>query len=441
MRIKTLTATLTALVLACSLQAKGIGDVLQFKINSNDGFYRLGETVQVKTIVSEVPDIEYDIKLIGNGVEIKPLVKIRTYLQIGTSVIFENNSLPAGSYYVEVANPDDGKDIKRIGFVVDPWSLQPGYEEPADLMKWWKNEIKTMRKMKVKAEEKELDVPAKFKNKVAAWDVTINCVGPKPARLILAEPVNAAPGSLPIIVVLHSAMSDWHVASSLSDACAYAKFTPDGAICIDVNALGVENCQEKDYYAALFKNGGEYFRYSSRVPETKDDYFFKWMFLRDLRALDYACKNPLWDRSHIILIGGSQGGAQGAWLAGVDKRVTAAVLQVPAMWDLGGFNQTGRRATWPRYSVKKADYPQIDDICPYFDGAFMLRHTDADFWVEVGLYDTTCPASNVIAGFNQIPGYKEIHPVQRAHGTRPKDMDQYPINKSRNDFIRKQMKK
>ena len=112
MRIKTLTATLTALVLACSLQAKGIGDVLQFKINSNDGFYRPGETVQVKTIVSEVPDIEYDIKLIGNGVEIKPLVKIRTYLQIGTSVIFENNSLPAGSYYVEVANPDDGKDIK-----------------------------------------------------------------------------------------------------------------------------------------------------------------------------------------------------------------------------------------------------------------------------------------------------------------------------------------
>ena len=147
MRIKTLITSLAALTVAFALNAKGIGDVLEFRINSNDGFYRLGETVQIKTVVSEVPDREYEIKLVGNGIEYKPLVSSRTYLQIGTSVIFENNSLPAGSYYVEVANPDDGRDIKRIGFVVDPWSLQPGYEEPADLMKWWKNEIKTMRKM------------------------------------------------------------------------------------------------------------------------------------------------------------------------------------------------------------------------------------------------------------------------------------------------------
>ena len=114
----------------------------------------------------------------------------------------------------------------------------------------------------------------------------------------------------------------------------------------------------------------------------------------------------MWDGERVLIYGESQGGAQAAALAGIDKRVTMAVLNVPAMTDLGCV-VAGHSAGWPRtYSQGAATEPTAalyQKLLPYYDAAQLLGLTKAKLVVEVGLIDRTCPPEGVCATFNNSP--------------------------------------
>jgi cephalosporin-C deacetylase-like acetyl esterase len=129
------------------------------------------------------------------------------------------------------------------------------------------------------------------------------------------------------------------------------------------------------------------------------------MYLRAVRAVDYATTLPLWDGKRIMSNGSSQGGAQAIAIAAIDKRVGAVCAYVPAITDLAGYLQD-HRCSWPGYGYKMKKGENLDsntNILPYYDGAVMIQHTDAKLWIEAGLIDTTCPPECVIAAFNIAP--------------------------------------
>ena len=300
-----------------------------------------------------------------------------------------------------------------IGLIVDPQKIKPGTKFPKDLKKYWGTQTQAL---------KALPLDVKFgKNESSEYpfvcfDTEINCTGPKPARGYFARPTKAAPKSLPIVLLVHAAgvKGSW-CKSDPKEALRYAKMGK-GAMCFDLNAHGMLDGQPDEYYNNL--EAGELKNYYISGLESRDDFYFRGMYLRLIRTLDFLTKLPEWDGKRILVIGESQGGGQALAAAGLDSRVSAVVATVPAMCDWGG-TLVGRKGGWPQPFEQHGDVKKMKSVLPYFDTAHLLKDSKATIVVEIGLVDNTCPSTSVYAAINQAKGQKIIYPVTYREHTWP----------------------
>jgi len=397
-------AAVAAIVCCSGLSAQNLQDDIILRTNRQEAVFAKGETVRVYADVTKVPLKTVEINIYKNGIRDSSYVKGPIVLKEGENILLEEAY--DETVWVTVSLNAKDSDELSAGFVVAPEGFTPGFGEPKDLLKFWRNEIRKMRKLDMEATLMSIDLEKD--SDIEAFNVELNCVGPRPVRGIMAFPKNAKKGTLPIVVFLHAAGTNPGTQSKLGTVLGYAK---EGALVIDINAHGFLNGQPDSYYHDFYENQAK--GYSSRVPHSREDYYFKWMFLRAQRALDYLTENPLWDGKHVIVTGTSQGGGQSAFLAGIDKRVTAMAVDVPAMLDQGAYLQ-GKLAAWPKVASRYPD-SRAGEICPYFDPALLLKYSKAEVWCDIGLFDMTCPPSSVFAAMNQVKGKKTIHAIQRGH--------------------------
>ena len=385
-----------------------VRDNVIMRLNKEDGIYAKGDTVRVWADVTGSPKPGLMLKTM-RWCQWDAESQKEVVLHEGENLLVERVFDESVQYVFEVTDGVKSKDFTVegnafAGLVVAPEEFQAGFDAPADFRKFWKKEIKAMRRQKMDVSVSKDTVAGGLRT----YHVDISCIGPAPVRAYVSYPADARRKSLPIIIYYHAAGRPG-APSSASTAKHYARIVEGGAIGIDINAHGMLDDQPQHYYDTL--SAGLLKGYSSRVP-VMEDYYFKWMMLRAVRIVDYAVKNPLWDGKHIIVSGGSQGGYQSAWMAGVDPRITTAILSVPAGMDQGATLE-GRPATWPKTMDR---YPEeSSSVLPYYDPAAFLRNTRADIWCEIGLYDFTCPAANLFAVMNTVTSPKTIVTFQRPH--------------------------
>lgn len=371
------------------------------RLEHQDGVYKKGETVRVLADIKAGADASLLLRVTTNGLswEEKSLS-----LQEGSSVVFEQkydnpvwvrlNLGPAGNRNVAA----------QTGVIVAPEEMMPGFQEPEDFMSWWQGQIAAMRAVPANAVLEQVESSVEG---IRTWKLEIPMHEGNPVRGYLAIPEGSSPGSLPIFFYAHPAGSatSIHTHATARRAAGFAK---KGAIGLDINAHGILDDAPAEYYAQ--KDTSELLLYQERPVRDRDSYYFRLMFLRLVRALDYLCTLPEWDGKRVLIRGESQGGAQSFALAGLDSRVTAVVATVPAMTDLGG-SLKDRQCGWP-YQLK----PMVPlsshgrAVLPYFDGALFLKHFKGELFVEAGLIDVTCPPCAVVAGFNNSPSeHKQIY--------------------------------
>ena len=368
-----------------------------------EGVYAKGDTVKVFAEVEQATPAL--VKVYQNG-QFKGVSE--TVLPPGKSEVFHGTYDEAAALMIRLANPADQNDSTTVGAIVAPEEFRPGFEEPADFRKFWKKQLRKMRREKMDVQLTPVAVPGEDGEKYVCYDLEINCLSFRPVRGYLALPRDARPHSLPIAIFAHSAgvlTAPWTKAS-VNKAVSLAK-SGSGAIALDINAHGILNGQDDAYYEAL---QAELHDYSSRTVTDHESFYFRGMFLRLVRALDYLCSRREWDGKRVLITGGSQGGAQSAALAGLDPRVTMVVVDVPAMWDMGGILK-GRSSAW----VKPLERDGIDSpaakVMPYYDAANFMRHYKGNLVVNVGLIDMTCPPAGVWSVFNVCPANaKTMHP-------------------------------
>ena len=297
-----------------------------------------------------------------------------------------------------------------IGFVVAPEGFRAGYEEPADLMDYWNNQKALLRALPMQVKKTTLEVPEQYQGKFVCDDIEINCLGPAPVRAYMAKPVKAQKGSLPIVILCRAAGVSGAWCRCQVGECVGNAALGNGALSLDLNAHGMLNGQHDDYYRML--ENGLLHNYYDHNAADRETYYFRGMYLRLLRAIEFMTQQPEWDGKRILVIGESQGGGQAVAAAGLDSRVTAVVLNVPAMQDFGGA-RVGRRGGWPHpiESHKNLSADMLDATLPYFDGALLIRHSKAEIYCEIGLIDTTCPPSAVWSSLNGAPGPKTVNCV------------------------------
>lgn len=190
----------------------------------------------------------------------------------------------------------------------------------------------------------------------------------------------------------------------------------NGAICLYMGVYAHDLGRSKKYYNH-FKS-----EWSTANADPEKNFFYRAILGID-RAITWLASREDVDNRRIVYTGNSQGGGYGLVMAGLNKNITAANVNIPGLCDHLAFRE-GRTPGWPgvlrRHRRGKMDPEQIDAIAealPYFDAVNFARKIDVSILMSMGYLDTTCPPSGVRAAYNVIDAPKQILPVpDTGHG-------------------------
>ena len=346
------------------------------------------------------------------------------FVRIEASIVDKNGKGYRKSFHGDPNTPEGKKALnaferkdKRVffdgGAGVEPEKLQ-SVPEPEDFDAFWARRRARLAKVPLEAEKKELKNYSKNSN---VYAVSIKCAGPRPSTGYLTVPKK--PGKYPVKVSFHgyghSYPNKGHVVSPIVGGgdTIYFNFSPHG----------YELGREPEYYDEFFRSicsGGRTFGFDEKQNADPENSYFSGYTYRIMRALEWLKTLPEWDGKNLIVGGGSMGGMQSIWAAGLDKDVSLARPSIPWNCDMGGRDTLKRLInSW---------YIHETPALRYYDPVNLAKRISKDCKVEIvraGLGDYCCPPSGVSILFNNIPGPKKINWVQGStHGYVPPEPHQ-----------------
>ncbi len=294
---------------------------------------------------------------------------------------------------------------------VSPQEISPSREVPVDFDAFWESQKQLLAAVPFEAQMKKIE--AVSNDDFEVFDTQITCLDDVPVSGYFSRPVKTKPKSLPIVLWVHGA----GVRSSS------IKSYP-GYLSMDINAHGIPNGKPKAYYDELKGKDGRLQGYPLFGRENRDAVYFKNMFLRMVRALDFLTAQPEWDGKTVAVIGHSQGGFQALVAGGLDDRVTFIGAGVPAGCDHTGLLRR-RISGWPKFIPTQKDGKAdavISEVSRYYDAVNFASRYHGDAIVSVGFIDRTCPPTSVYAAYNQLKGQKNIINKPAMGHAAPKDI-------------------
>ena len=316
---------------------------------------------------------------------------------------------------VEVIHPG-GEVLARAvaAAAVEPENLSPSREAPVDFDDFWSEQKQRLASVPIEAEM----VAVSDAGEVELFDLKVRTHEEWPVSGYFARPRSEPGQRLPAVLWTHGAGVR---SASTERATEGAK---QGFLSLDINAHGIPNGKPEAFYEALTDEGGRLHRYASQGRENRDGVYFRGMFLRVVRALDFLCAQPEWDGQVLAVIGHSQGGAQALVAGGLDSRVTFVGAGVPALCDHTG-RLRRRTSGWPKLVPALTDGrpdPVIAEVARYYDVVNFAARCHADTIVSVGFVDRVCPPTSCYVAFNQIPGSLEILPEPEMGHAAPREI-------------------
>ena len=294
----------------------------------------------------------------------------------------------------------EGKPLgATAGAAVSPTEIEPSTPVPDDFDEFWNDQKAELAKVAINPKL----TPVESKDDaIECFDVQLDCLGGAPVSGYFGRPKAAKPKSLPAILYVHGAGVR---SSSLGNAVSGAGH---GMLAMDINAHGIPNGKPAAFYAEV--NRGELANYRHRGRESRETIYFRGMFLRLIRAIDFLTSQPEWNGKILAVVGHSQGGGQALAAGGLDGRVTFIGVGVPAICDHSG-KVIGRINGWPKLVPDGDDAkpePGILEAARYVDGVNMAGRVKAEAIMSIGFIDPTCPATTCYAAYNQLKGKKRV---------------------------------
>ena len=280
-----------------------------------------------------------------------------------------------------------------------PLKLEPSLPVPDDFDEFWAQQKSELAKLAADPKLTPVEQPIPS---IVSFDVQVKCTGGAPVSGYFAKPKSAKAKSLPAVLWVHGAGVR---GSSLSNAINGAKA---GMLSMDINAHGIANGKPGEFYQD--QNNGPLKNYRFQGRESRDTIYFRGMYLRLVRAIDFLTAQPEWDGKTVAVIGHSQGGGQALVAGGIDSRVTLIATGVPAICDHSG-RAAGRINGWPKLvPTESGGKPnaKVLQAARYVDAVNFASRCKADAIMSVGFIDAVCPPSSCYAAYNVIKGSKQI---------------------------------
>jgi cephalosporin-C deacetylase len=353
------------------------------------GIYALGETAGWHvTLPWSSPVVSYVIRK-NNLEEIG-----RGTITPGQPTDIQAKLAEPGMVYVEITENKFGSKPRALGAAIAPEKIQPAISAPADFDAFWAAKIKALRQVPAKPEltEKPSD-----KDGVDFAILKMNHVEGRHIWGQVAKPHGKK--KYPGLVILQWASPPYPLQKSwVTDRAA------EGWLAVNIEPHDVMPDQPKEYYDAL---PAELKSYNSIETRNRDKNYFLYMYLADIRAVDYLASRPDWDGKTLVVMGTSMGGQQSLCTAGLHPKVTAMLVNVPAGADANG-TAHGRKIGYPFWDP---DDPQVMKTAAYFDTVNCAAHIKVPSLVTMGFIDTVTPPVGIWTAFNLIRGPKEAAPM------------------------------
>ncbi len=408
--------TVFALLLLCAMVLAGAEYKLAFSSSKKDAIYNVGEDILLSAQLLKDGKaatgclITYSLHREGQVISSGKHTVSETPLTVSTKLDKPGwthiycKSFDENGNVLRIKTVFRGKPVVRnleggIGAMVEPHKIDISIKEPADFDAFWGNIKKSVLAHPLKVLEKVDVTPAKQKKNFSVYDVKVSCIGDQPVSGYLVIPKGGKDAKFPALVTFHGA-------GFRSSAMQFG-YAGKGLIAFDVNAHGVPNGQAPAFYqnyrTQLNKKLGG--RYNHSGKEDRDKYFYKNVYMRVIRALQYVKSLPEWDGKNLFIVGGSQGGAQAIVACALDHDVTMARALVPALCDHSG-NLTGRQSGWPRVYSGVNGKPESEkalQTMAYYDNVFFARRIKCPLYTCTGFIDKVCSPTSVYAFYNNLP--------------------------------------
>ena len=289
----------------------------------------------------------------------------------------------------------------------NPTAIKLSTKLPADFDKFWSDGRK--RLSKIPLDVKLLKLPKYCDSKQDSYKISFANINNTRIYGFLSIPKNRK-GPFPAIFLVPSAgpgsccprLISWAVEGAL-------------ALCMNVHKYDPPN--SRDGLNKIYKELNTLKSYTCHGSPDREKLYFRRAILGIDRALNYLASRPDFDKKHLAVWGGSQGGGLTLIMTGLNpKKVTAAAAHVPGLCNHMAFLDK-RQPGWPKYFYSVKERKQQDALLPYFDAANFARKITCPTIVSVGFADTTCPPNSVYAAYNLIKAPKRIfnEPTMR-HG-------------------------
>jgi cephalosporin-C deacetylase-like acetyl esterase len=401
--VRSLCAVIVALIAIIHPSATD-AQQLTFAPEHATGIYAVGERVGWTVSVppgSTASTGAYTYTVKRNGLEVVKTgsitlaggpAKIETSLDAPAMLVVEVRP-PAGTMgFGGRSTGGDGRVL--LGAAVAPTAIQPTEPRPADFDAFWSAKIAQL--MAIPAAP-VLTPGASGKPGVDYATIKMNNINGAHVYGQLAKP--SREGKFPALLILQWASPPYPLQKQW-----VTDHATEGWLTLNIEPHDVPSDMPQAFYDALpqiIKS------YNTIGQLSRDESYFLAMYLGDYRAIEYLASRPDWDGKTIVVMGTSMGGQQSLAVAGLNPRVTALIVDVPAGADVTA-SLHGRAAGYPNWNVSR---PEVLETARYFDVVNFASRITAKSLVAMGFIDDVSPPAGIWTAFNLIKGPKEAAPM------------------------------
>ena len=160
----------------------------------------------------------------------------------------------------------------------------------------------------------------------------------------------------------------------------------------------------RDHGESDDSEGGRNWDMWVRGLDSKNDYYYKGLFLDCIRALDYLNTREDVDTDRIAIWGGSQGGGLSFSTAALDSRVALCIADIPYMCDYPNYFEI---TYWKEVSAWFDAHPNTTwetllNTLSYYDTKNFADKINCPVWMGIGLQDDICPPSTSFVTYNKV---------------------------------------
>ncbi|MCG8306466.1 MAG: acetylxylan esterase [Cytophagales bacterium] len=147
-----------------------------------------------------------------------------------------------------------------------------------------------------------------------------------------------------------------------------------------------------------------------RGMESKENYYYRGIFLDCMRAIDYLESRDDVDMERLAIWGGSQGGGLSFAIAALDQRVKLCVVDIPYMCDYPRYFAITHWNEIDHWFAEDASHTWelMYNTLSYFDTKYLAKRIKCPVMMGIGLQDDVCPPSTSFMTFNLIEGDKSF---------------------------------